>query len=166
MSTPTTGRLLTVPLRRVIGELRRAGPLGLVDRVGEQSQGALTRLSLRPFQPLLVTYPDHLRHVLRDREANYVRGAAMWKALGRLTAQGITGQGPQWQASTDILRKALSGRYVCETADQVTSSVVAAVEDLERRAAGRPVDGVVEMTRIVHRVINPVFFGSRIPQDQ
>jgi cytochrome P450 len=46
------------------------------------------------------------------------------------------------------------------------ASLAEAVEDLAERAQRRPVDAVVEMTRLVHRVINPVFFGSRISAGQ
>ncbi|WP_241833089.1 cytochrome P450 [Streptomyces caatingaensis] len=140
----------------------RGGPLGLVEGVGRQAQGAVVRLELGPFRPLLVTHPDHVRHVLRDAAENYVRGAAMWDALGRLTGRGIAGEGPEWLASRDVLCKGMSGGYLRRTGEGIAASVGRAVEELAGRARERPVDAVVEMTRLVHRVINPVFFGSRI----
>ncbi|MEU7136606.1 cytochrome P450 [Streptomyces sp. NPDC046261] len=160
-------RLHTVSLWRVLGGLREGGPLGLMERTGRQAQGTLTRVDLGAFRPFLVIHPDHLRHVLRDRGENYRRGAMMWKPMSRLTGLGIAGEGPQWQASRRLWCKALSGRSAHTAADTTAPSIAGAVADLEKRvAAGATVDALVEMTRIVLRIINPVFFGSRIPQAQ
>ncbi|MFH8407486.1 cytochrome P450 [Streptomyces sp. NPDC018019] len=164
MPTRTDNRPHTVALRHVLGGLRAGGPLELMERAGRQSQGALTRLDLGAFRPFLVTHPDHLRHVLRDHGANYRRGTAMWKAMGRLTGLGIAGEGPQWRASRDLWCKGLAGGAHA-FADGTAAAVADAVAELEARvAAGATVDAVTEMTRIVLRVVNPVFFGSRIPQ--
>jgi cytochrome P450 len=48
----------------------------------------------------------------------------------------------------------------------IAASIDQAVEELAGRAGRQPVDAVAEMTRLVHRVINPVFFGSRISVEQ
>ncbi|MEU6963092.1 cytochrome P450 [Streptomyces chrestomyceticus] len=157
-------RLHTVPLRHVFGGLRAGGPLALMERTGRQAQGALTRLDLGTFRPFLVTHPDHLRHVLRDRADNYRRGTAMWKAMGRLTGLGIAGEGPRWRASRDLWCKGLSGGAHAH-ADGTAGSAEDAVAELERRVAGgATVDALAEMTHVVLRVVNPAFFGSRIPQ--
>ncbi|MGK5543174.1 cytochrome P450 [Streptomyces sp. URMC 127] len=160
-------RLHTVSFGQVLSGLRAGGPLGLMERTGQQAQGAPARLDLGAFRPLLVTHPDHVRHVLRDRGENYRRGAMMWKPLGRLTGLGIAGEGPRWQASRGLWCKGLSGRSAHAAVEATAPSIAGAVTDLEQRvAAGATVDAVAEMTRIVLRIVNPVFFGSRIPQSQ
>jgi cytochrome P450 len=90
----------------------------------------------------------------------------MWDALGRLTGRGIAGEGPGWLASRDILRKGMSGGYLRQSGAGIAASIDQAVEELAGRAGRQPVDAVVQMTRLVHRVINPVFFGSRISVEQ
>ncbi|MER6345137.1 cytochrome P450 [Streptomyces sp. NPDC001595] len=166
MPAPFVDQAHAVPFRQVLGRLVAGGPLGLMEGVGRQAQGAVVRLGLGPFRPLLVTHPDHVRHVLRDGADNYVRGAAMWEALGRLTGQGIAGEGPGWLASRDILRTGMSGGYLRQTGEVIAASIDQAVAELAGRARAEPVDAVREMTRLVHRVINPVFFGSRISAGQ
>ncbi|GGV11078.1 cytochrome P450 [Actinomadura cremea] len=159
--------VVKMPMRRVASRLRRGGPLHLLDSIGRDADGAITRLNLGPFRPFLVTHPDDLQHILRDHRDNYPRGAAMWRALGRLTGDGIGGEGDQWAASREILRNAFSGRYLAAMSEQMISSIDGAVEDLGRRTgSGRPVDAGVEMTRVVQRVINPVFFGSLVPDEE
>ncbi|NJP90599.1 cytochrome P450 [Nonomuraea sp. FMUSA5-5] len=166
MFTGVTGRLRTMSSWRLAVELSRGGVAAMLDRLALESRGEIVRLGLGPFQPYLISHPGHVGHILRERADNYPRGAAMWQALGRLSGQGIAGEGPRWRASRDILRSALSAGYLHDHGEQIASSVAAGVEDLGRRArGGRPVDGGAEMTRLVHRVINPVFFGGRIPQD-
>ncbi|MEV5593823.1 cytochrome P450 [Streptomyces sp. NPDC052496] len=160
--------LYTVSSGCALRELRRGGPLGLLEWVGRLSRGALVRLDLGAFRPFVVTHPDHVRHVLRDRVADYRRGTAMWRALGRLTGDGIAGEGERWRASRDLWCRGLSGVSAQTLAEGLGPWVAGAVADLERRvAAGETVvDAEAEMTRILHRIINPVLFGSRIPQHE
>ncbi|MFC0040440.1 cytochrome P450 [Actinomadura rayongensis] len=158
-------RLHSVPLRRVVGQVRRAGPLGLLDGLGDRARGQIVRLNLGPFRPFLVTHPDHLQHILRTHAADYPRGAAMWSALGRLTGKGIGGEGAQWHASREILQTAFSAGYLKSMSDQMIDSITGAVDDLAARA-GQPIDAGIEMTRVVQRVVDPVFFGSLIPDGE
>ncbi|MFC6885546.1 MULTISPECIES: cytochrome P450 [Actinomadura] len=160
-------RLSVMPLRRVLGEVRRGGPLGFLDSAGRRARGSITRLNLGPFRPFLVTHPRHLEHILRTHAGNYPRGAAMWAALGRLTGDGIGGEGAQWQASREILQPAFSARYLTAMSEQMITSIAGAVDDLDARVGpGRPVDAGLEMTRLVQRVINPVFFGNLVPDEE
>ncbi|HEX2313318.1 MAG TPA: cytochrome P450 [Thermomonospora sp.] len=154
-----------VPLRRLLSVARREGALAALEDVGRSAEGALTRVSLGPFRPYLVTHPAHLEHILRGNAGNYPRGAMMWKAFSRLTGEGIAGEGPAWEASRAILAPAFSGQYVSQITDQMADAVGAAVDDLAARAAHGPVDTGVEMTRVVQRVVNLVFFGNRIPPE-
>ncbi|GAA2165377.1 cytochrome P450 [Actinomadura napierensis] len=136
----------------------------MLQTVGQNADGAIARLHLGPFRPFLVSHPDHLKHILRDRSDNYPRGAAMWDALGRLAGKGIGGEGEQWHASREILKPAFSARYLSAASEQMIDSILGAVQDLGRRAgAGHPVDAGREMTRIVQRVIDPLFFGRLVP---
>ncbi|GAA2638984.1 cytochrome P450 [Actinomadura fulvescens] len=159
------GDLRTISLPRVISQVRRHGPLGFLNWVGQQSQGAITRLSLGPFRPYVVTRPEHLQHILRDHAGNYPRGAAMWSALGRLTGDGIGAEGPQWQASRTILKPAFSARHLTQMSDQLITAVEAGVDALSGRTSQAPVEAGLEMTRLAQAVINPLFFGSLVTEE-
>lgn len=162
-----TRQPIRVSLRKVMRDLHRGGPLHMLQQVGHDADGAIARLDLGPFRPFLVSHPDHLKHILRDRSDNYPRGAAMWDALGRLAGKGIGGEGAQWHASREILKPAFSARHLSSASEQMIDSILGAVQDLGRRAAtGRPVDAGREMTRIVQRVIDPLFFGRLVPAEE
>ncbi|MGK5557209.1 cytochrome P450 [Actinomadura kijaniata] len=163
---PEHPALRPVPLRAIWKDVRRGGPLELLDRLAREEPGRITQLRLGPFRPLLVTHPDHLRHVLRDRADNYPRGAAMWSALGRLTGDGIGGEGPRWHASRQILQSAFSGAHLRQMSGAMLDGITAGTDELVERAATGPVDAGTEMTRLVQRVIDPVFFGDLIPDGE
>ncbi|MFF8392680.1 cytochrome P450 [Streptomyces sp. NPDC016172] len=157
----------TIALGKTVRGMCTGGLLGALNQVQEQSNGHIGQLWLGPFRPLVVSHPDHLDHILRRNSGNYTRGTALWKALRRLTGNGITGDGAPWRVSRDIIQSGLSARCLQEMGDPMLTAMTSAVEDLGRRAVRESsVDSLVEMQRIVHRVINPVFFGSRIPQMQ
>ncbi|WP_242903537.1 cytochrome P450 [Actinomadura terrae] len=157
---------MTVPLYRLLGDLRRGGPLALLNRVSDEAPGSLVRLDLGPFRPYLVSHPDDLKQILRTNKGNYVRGAAMWSALSRLAGNGIGGEGARWATSRAVLEPLFSGSHLNDRLDEMVASIVAGVDDLgERAAAGRPIVSSVEMTRLVQGVINPVFFGGRVPKE-
>jgi cytochrome P450 len=154
-------------MRQMIADLRRGGPLGMLDAVGARAgDGAMTRLNLGPFKPYLVWHPADLQRILRDNADNYGRGMAMWSVLERLAGNGIGGEGPRWEISRAVLEPLFRGSHLNRTTDQMISTIHAAVDRMGRRAeAGEPIIASVEMTRIVQRVINPTFFAGAVPEE-
>ncbi|MFC9970845.1 cytochrome P450 [Spirillospora sp. NPDC127200] len=158
---------LRVPLRRLLRQGRRQGPLGLMTELGREADGRLIRLSLGSFKPFLVTHPEHLECILRSNAGNYPRGAAMWQALGRLTGDGIGGEGPRWALSRASLQPGFAAAHIRHMGEQMVASVTGAVDDLAAGTVpGQPVDAGEQMTAIVQRVIDPVFFGRLIPEGE
>lgn len=157
-----------VTMRQMATELLRGGPLGLLDAVGDRaSNGAMARLHLGPFKPYLVSHPADLQHMLRDNADNYGRGMAMWSVLEQLAGDGIGGEGPRWEISRQVLEPLFSGTHLNQATDQMISTITTAVDRMGRRAdAGEPIIASVEMTRIVQRVINPLFFAGAVPEQE
>jgi cytochrome P450 len=151
-----------VPLYRTIAGLIR-DPLKTFEEIGRESNGEIVRLNLGPFRPYLLTNPEHVQHVLRDRTDNYVRQGMMWKPFRRLVGDGIAGEGAQWNVRRRFLQPFFSGKHISSVTGQMAQAIVEAVDELGRRAdERRPVDASLEMTRIVHRAVIRVFFGDRI----
>ena len=154
------------PAYRILPKLMR-DPLKTFEEIGRRSAGEIARLNIGVFRPYLVTRPEHVQHILRDNASNYPRKGMMWEPFSRLVGEGIAGEGPTWEASRAILQSAFSGRHIAAITDQMGMAIAAAVDEFGQRAGTeRPVDAGVEMTRIVQRVINIVFFGDRIRLEQ
>lgn len=158
-------RPATFPAHRILPHLVR-DPLAAFERIGARADGRIALLRLGPFRPYLVTHPDHVHHVLRRNAANYPRRGMMWEPFSRLVGHGIAGEGPVWDASRSILQPAFSGQQIAARTDAMAGEIAAAVDDLAARAAApEGVDAAIEMTRIVQRVIDMVFFAGRIGGD-
>jgi cytochrome P450 len=160
---------ITIPFRRVTHGLRKTGDLynALTDIVQEH-EGAICRVNMLAFRPYLVTRPEHVEHVLHGATAeNYPREGMMWKPMQRLVGeQGIGTHGPTHKAARAALQPAFTGRAFRNAFDGLATAIDEAVEDLVRRSAdGRSLDCYIEMTGIIHRAVNNVFFGSRISLD-
>lgn len=151
-----------VPVYRRLRTLAR-DPLRVLEEIGARYEGELVRLDLGLFRPYLVTRPEHVRHVLRDRADVYRRDGLMWRPLQRLDGTGIAGEGPRWRASRTLIQPLFTTRAVAALNDSIAAAVGDAVDELLRRTApGTPVDVEVEMTRITHRALSRAFFGDRI----
>src|SRR2546423_11489866 len=71
-------------------------PMGTFEEFGRQAAGAVMPLRIGPFRPLLVTRPEHVQHVLRDRADNYLRDGMLWRPLRRLLGEGLAGEVDAW----------------------------------------------------------------------
>src|SRR2546421_6661974 len=133
-------------------------PLRALDEIVERSGGAVVRIDLGLFRPYLVTRPEDVQRVLRDRAANYRRDGMMWRPMRRLLGQGIAGEGGTWAEHRRLVQPAFTARHV----DGLVDAMAEAVNEAAVGATGEPVEAYREMTRIVHRVVRRIFFADRI----
>jgi cytochrome P450 len=162
---PGAAKATRIPLRRTVPGLVR-NPFKAYEGIGRQANGEIVRLDLGLFRPYLITHPDHVQRVLRDRGPNYVRdGDGMfWSPVRRLLGDGILSEGPAWEASRKVLQPLFTAKRVESLVDRMGEAIAGLVDGLQEHAeSARPVDVGVEMNRIVYRTIGTVFFADRIP---
>ncbi|MFC0003104.1 cytochrome P450 [Micromonospora siamensis] len=153
-----------VPLHHVVPNLLRNPARALVE-FGERSNGDVVRLNLGSFRPYLVTRPEHLQQVLREKAGNYVRAgdALQWRPLKRLFGEGILSDGEPWSNSRHILQPLFTARRIDGLVDRLAEAIEEAVDELDEPArAGRPVDMGAEQARIVCSAIMRVLFADKI----
>lgn len=161
VGTRSAGKARTLPLRHLPSLIR--DPLEAFEQMGREANGEIVRVNLGPFRPYLITHPEHLQYVLRDNVDNYRREGMMWKPLGRLVGD-TSDLGASWNIRRKVYQELLSGPSTALRADEMTTTIAEAVDDLgEHAAGGRSVDAYEEMTRIVYRTIIRVLLGDRIP---
>ncbi|WP_233512620.1 cytochrome P450 [Micromonospora deserti] len=159
-----TRRAHSVPLRQVVPSLLRDPARALVE-FGERSRGEVVRLNLGSFRPYLVTRPEHLQQVLREKSDNYVRAGdgLQWRPLKRLFGEGILSDGEYWANSRHILQPLFTARRIESLVDRLAEAIEDAVDELEAPArTGAPVDMGTEQARIVCSAIMRVFFADKI----
>jgi cytochrome P450 len=136
-----------------------------LERIGEDMRGRVVRLDLGLFRPYLVTKPEHVQYVLRDRTAVFLRDGMFWRPVRRLVGNGILGAGTQWKSSRRTLQPLFSQKHIGTVLAEMTDVISTAVDRLDQPArAGHTVEATAEMARIVNRTISRVFFGDRITE--
>ncbi|QOC95269.1 cytochrome P450 [Micromonospora craniellae] len=153
-----------MPLWHTLPNLLRDPARALVE-FGERSAGQVVRLNLGSLRPYLVTHPEHLQQVLRERSGNYVRAGdgLQWRPLKRLFGEGILGDGEHWADSRQILQPLFTARRIDTMVDRLAVAIEEAVDELAEPArTGRPVDMGTVQARIVCSAIMRVFFADRI----
>ncbi|MEV0329908.1 cytochrome P450 [Micromonospora echinospora] len=136
----------------------------LID-AGNRTGGRLARINLGSFRPYLVTHPDHVQHVLRERAENYERAGdgLFWRPVKRLFGEGILGEGQIWSASRRMLQPMFTAKRVESMIDGMAEAISDAVDELDAPSrVGRPVDIGNEQARIVCRAIMKVLFADKI----
>ncbi|WBB71152.1 cytochrome P450 [Micromonospora sp. WMMD812] len=153
-----------MPLRHVVPGLLREPSRALVE-FGERSGGEVVKLNLGSFRPYLITHPEHLQRVLRERASNFVRAGdgLQWRPLKRLFGEGILSDGEHWSNSRHILQPLFTARRIDGLVDRLAEAIEDAVDELDGPArAGQPVDMGTEQARIVCSAIMRVFFADKI----
>ncbi|WP_091460290.1 cytochrome P450 [Micromonospora inyonensis] len=136
----------------------------LID-AGNRTGGNLARINLGSFRPYLVTHPEHVQHVLRERAENYERAGdgLFWRPVKRLFGEGILGEGQIWSASRRMLQPMFTAKRVESMIDGMAEAISDAVDELGTPSrVGRPVDIGAEQARIVCRAIMKVLFADKI----
>ncbi|GAA3069430.1 cytochrome P450 [Streptosporangium carneum] len=135
--------------------------------MGRRAKGEVVRLDLGLFRPYLVTHPDHVQQVLRSDWTNYRREGMFWRPLRRMLGAGVLGEDEPWESGRKILQPLFTRRYIGSIAGELAGAITARVEELDEYAlAGRHIDGLEEMSRIVNRAVLRVLFGDRITREE
>lgn len=155
----------TIPLRRALPALIR-DPLGALVGFAEDSGGDVVRLNLGSFRPYLVSHPEHLQYVLRDRADNYIRDGRglLWRPVRRVVGEAIlVAEGEVWESSRGALQPLFTAKRAEMLVDRMAEAISEAVDEWDEPARqGRPIDTAAELTRIVLRATMRVLFADRI----
>jgi cytochrome P450 len=152
----------TIPVYRGLAGFAR-DPLAELETISGKADGAIVRLNLGFLRPYLVTRPDDVQHVLSGNADRYVREGMLWQPVRRLTGNGISGDGPAWKASREVLRPIFAARHVAALTELLADTVNEAVDALDEHAStGRPFDLVEAMTRVADLALGRAFFGGGI----
>lgn len=151
-----------VPFYRTLPALAR-DPLRAFERIGRRADGAVVRIDLGISRPYVVSSPDDVQYVLRDRTDNFVREGMMWAPLRRLFGRGLGMDGPGWRRSRKLMTPVFAAKNINSLMDELASALRDAIGELDSYASTRkPIDTRAEMTRVIHRALIRVFLGGGI----
>jgi cytochrome P450 len=150
------------PLYRTLPRFVR-DPLRELMRISATAGGELIRLDLGASRPLLVTHPDHVQQVLRTESENFVRDGVFWRPLHNLFGESIMSEGAEWELSKRVLQPVFSTRHLRSLTARMATAINNAIDKLDEPAgAGRPIQVMPEMSRIVNETVIKILFGDKI----
>ncbi|MGY0234495.1 cytochrome P450 [Longispora urticae] len=151
---------------RVLSNLNqlRKQPREFFAAIGRQvPDGEIGELRLGPVRAVLLTDPDHVQRIFVTERDRYDRTGMMWKPMTRLNGTGLTGHGEPWKRNRSVMAPLFQRSRIEKLVEIMAVAIDEAVTELGgRAAAGEQLDGLREMTRIVHRALIRAFFGDRI----
>ncbi|MEU7834499.1 cytochrome P450 [Nonomuraea sp. NPDC049129] len=150
----------TLPFLRSLARHART-PVRAFQEASDRARGELVRLNMGPFRPYLVTHPDHVQHVLRRNQSNYLREGMFWDPLAPLIGNGILSDGPTWADSRAILQPLFTAKYVDSLAGRMAGIMTELIETV--MVPGRPFDIAESVSAIVHPTIVRLLLGAKLP---
>nr|WP_158079392.1 cytochrome P450 [Actinomadura sp. CNU-125] len=152
------------PLYQTLTRLAR-DPLREIQRISGAAGGQVARLDLGASRPFLVTDPEHVQQVLRGESGNFVRDGTFWRPLHSLFGDGIMSEYDEWERAKRILQPVFSTKTIRSLSAHMARAINEAVGKLDEPArAGRPIEVMPEMGRIVNDTVIKVLFGDKIRQ--
>ncbi|TDC01146.1 cytochrome P450 [Nonomuraea longispora] len=164
MPTETTAarEARSIPFYRLVLAHRRS-PVKAFEEAARRAAGEIVRLETGLFRPYLVTHPDHVQHLVRHAQPNYLRQGLFWDQLAPVVGEGILSEGDIWRESRDILQPLFTARYVDSLGERMTETIDRLLE--QTIVPGKPFDVADTVTRVVHPAIVRLFFGGSISDE-
>ncbi|GLV52749.1 cytochrome P450 [Thermobispora bispora] len=155
-------KVRTIPFYRLLVK-NLHDPIAAFEEVGRIVKGELVRLNMGPFKPFLVTYPDHVQHVLRLNQPNYVREGMFWDPIKPMIGDGILSDGPNWAESRRLLQPLFTAKYVDSLTDEMSRIISEQIDS--RIRPGEPFDIAKKTAEIVQTIVVRLFFGDKISKE-
>jgi cytochrome P450 len=108
----------------------------------------------------LVSHPDAVQHVLRDKASHYHKGV-LWQALATLQGQGLlTSDGALWRRQHQLAQQAFRPRQLALSGSIMAEEARAVVQDWRQAAGtGKPVNVAAWMHRLTFRIVGRALLG-------
>ena len=140
---------------------------GGMDWVAAQGDalGDIFALDVGPQTVVLLSHPDHARHVLRTHAKNYAKQGTFWSSIRSLLGLGLpTSEGELWKRR----RRMMNPQFRRERIAQLGQVMAEAIDE---QLCGWPTDGaVVRVGDLVNQVTMDVIvrtmFGTGMPAEQ
>lgn len=148
-----------------LGELRK-DPIGLLLRA-RSGFGDIVRLKLWWITIHLFAHPDHIQHVLQNKQSRYDKDLEPLRRLRPILGNGmLTADGEDWQHQRHVARPAFHQNEI----DAFGPAITAFADDLARQwvdaaASGQVLDMHQEMMQITLRIAGKALFGVDLKDD-
>lgn len=151
------------------------GPRGLASRISRRhlrrqplttfaalraEYGDVVRLPAWPYPFFLLSHPQAVQHILRDRANNYRKGV-LFRGIATLQGQGLlTSEGGLWRQQRRLAQPIFRTAHIARFADIMTEEVQSLVDHWRRCAArDKAINIVGWMHRLTFRIMARALLG-------
>jgi cytochrome P450 len=132
-----------------------------------QRHGDVARYRSGSEPAFLLNHPDHVKHVLVDRHANFDKGTLVNTMFRIAVADGLlTSEGERWRRQRRLIQPAFQQQRIAAQAPDMTAATLGTLERWDGLAArGQDVDMTSEMGALTLRITAQALFGADIAGD-
>lgn len=136
-------------------------------RQSSMRRGPLVEFQTGLLPAYFIDHPDLIKHVLQDNAQNYTHDTIQYRALAKVTGQGLlTADGPQWFHHRKLQQPAFSSSRLSQVAPLAVQATQAMLERWEHSAAsGKAIDLDQSMMELALEIIGQFLFGLNLRQD-
>lgn len=138
----------------------RRDPLQLLMDV-RRDFGDVAKIRLGLQELYVLNHPDHIMHVLVDRDRKYGKSRLDLGALVPIVGQGLlTSEGEMWKQQRRMLQPLFAQQMLADYSQGVTDLTGEFVAQLDRNArSGQPLDFAEALTGLTMKIITRSMFG-------
>jgi len=160
--TPPGPRII-VPFAAV-RRLRRA-PLAYCEELA-RDYGDLVYIRWANMRTYMVWHPDHLRHVLQENNANYVKGPMVQRTKSLIGEGLFSSEGELWRRQRRLMQPVFYKNALHDLGRTMAETIDAYLAGMQRNVAGeRRLDLSEEMTALTLSVVGQALFGLDLTGD-
>jgi cytochrome P450 len=162
---PIAQRAPGPPASLILGHLRgvERDPLGFFTRA-QREYGDIVGLRLLTQRACLLAHPDHVKHVLHDRHANYDKNTWDFRMLKPVLGDSLlTTDGSVWLRQRRLMQPAFHKRRIDAFATIMVDQVARLCERWTAHAkGGELLDVAAEMNRLTLDIVTESLFGTQV----
>lgn len=151
----------------ILGNLgrRRSDPLGLY-MDGLREYGDIVRFRMGPMTVHLISHPDHVKHILQDRAADYPKGV-MYEVLEPSLGKGLlTSEGEFWRRQRKLAQPAFHRQRLIGFSKTMVEQTEAMLARWRAQGVGtrvgQPLDIAQEMMRLTMAIVGLTLFSRDV----
>ncbi len=113
----------------------------------------------------VLSHPDHVRHVLVDRHANFTKGVGIERVAILLGSGIMTSEGDHWRGQRKLIQPVFHRKVVATWMPHVHAATVRLADKWAAAAdAGAPVNVTQDMSEAALDVVLRTLFGEDLPR--
>lgn len=162
----TSAPVIPVVRLKPMEMMRQSGPVRIHHLMGMFSAHPVVELHVGPYKMVVVTEPDHVKHVLQDRHTNFAKSSTYDQIKLFLGNGLLTSEGDFWKRQRRLAQPAFHKEQLANLTQVMVSETQRALDRMAAQmAAGEVTDLSREMMRVTLSVVGRALFSTDLDEE-